>query len=89
MHYLETGELLALPTAEERIDMAARHLKMLTQYKGEVIGVREMRKHIGWYIKGLPRSAETRVRVNSTTGYENMQNLLQELKETLKEKQNV
>ena len=89
VHYLETGELLALPTAEERIDMAARHLKMLTQYKGEVIGVREMRKHIGWYIKGLPRSAETRVRVNSTTGYENMQNLLQELKETLKEKQNV
>ena len=83
-HYLETGELMPPPTPVERIDMAARHLKMLVEYKGEHIGVREMRKHIGWYIKGLPHSAETRVRVNSTVGHENMALLLEEIKGFLK-----
>ena len=82
-HYLETGELLPLPTNEERIDMALRHLKMLVDYKGENVGVREMRKHIGWYIKGLPHSAEMRVKVNSTSGYENMAELLRYMKEKL------
>ena len=78
VHYLQTGELLHEPTFEERIAMAKRHLEMIVEYKGENIGVREMRKHIGWYIKGLPHSAEMRVKVNSTTGAENMSRLLDE-----------
>lgn len=79
VHYLETGELLPEPTPHERIDMARRHLRMLVGYKGENIGVREMRKHIGWYLKGLPHSAEMRVKVNSTSGLENMESLLDEI----------
>ncbi|MBQ9604480.1 MAG: tRNA dihydrouridine synthase DusB [Firmicutes bacterium] len=84
VHYLETGELLPEPTYEQRISMARRHLKMLVEYKGENIGVCEMRKHIGWYLKGLPHSAEMRVKVNSTKGLENMDKLLAELGEMLK-----
>ena len=63
-HYLQTGELLPGPSIAERIDMALRHLEMLTAYKGEHIGIREMRSHAAWYTKGLPHSAELRLRFN-------------------------
>ena len=46
LHYLQTGELLPEPTAEERVEKALRHAQMLIDYKGEYIGVREMRKHM-------------------------------------------
>lgn len=84
IHYLEKGELLPEPTWEERLDMAVRHLKMLVEYKGEVIGVREMRKHLGWYIKGLPHSAEMRVLINSTSGLEPMEQVINNMKERIK-----
>lgn len=84
IHYLETGELLPEPTWEDRLDMAVRHLKMLVEYKGEVVGVREMRKHLGWYIKGLPHSAEMRVLINSTSGLEPMEQVICNMKKKLK-----
>ncbi len=85
VHYLRTGELLPEPTWEERLDMAERHTNMLVEYKGEVIGIREMRKHLGWYIKGLPHSAEMRVKINATTGRENMINVIKEMREKIGE----
>lgn len=66
VHYLETGELLPLPTAGERIKVALRHLELLAQSKGEYIGTREMRKHAAWYTKGLPESAQLRRIINTT-----------------------
>lgn len=64
LHYLHTGELLPEPTAEERVEKALRHAEMLIAYKGEYIGVREMRKHMAWYMKGLPGAAELRGKLN-------------------------
>lgn len=64
LHYLYTGELLPEPTAEERVEKALRHAEMLIDYKGEYIGVREMRKHMAWYMKGLPGAAELRGKLN-------------------------
>ena len=64
LHYLHTGELLPEPTAEERVEKALRHAEMLIDYKGEYIGVREMRKHMAWYMKGLPGAAELRGKLN-------------------------
>jgi len=52
VHYLKTGEILPDPDIEEKKKMMLRHLDMLVEYKGEYTGVREMRKHISWYIKG-------------------------------------
>lgn len=62
--YLATGEMIPLPTAEERITMMLRHLDMLVAYKGEHLGIREMRRHGAWYTKGLHHSAELRLRFN-------------------------
>ncbi len=46
--YLETGELEEKPPLEEIVPMILRHAKMLTEYKGELMGMREMRKHVAW-----------------------------------------
>lgn len=69
-HYLATGELLPPPTLSERIDMLLRHLDMLVDHKGEYIGIREMRSHAAWYTKGLPKSAELRLKFNQAASKE-------------------
>ena len=58
------GERIALPTLAEKTDMICRHLKDLLDEKGEYAAVREMRKHIAWYLKGVPNSAEIRRKAN-------------------------
>lgn len=78
LHYLQTGELLPEPTAEERVEKALRHAGMLMDYKGEYIGIREMRKHMAWYMKGLPGAAELRGRLNSTVTLVEMEALLRD-----------
>ena len=79
IHYLNTGEILSEPTFKERIEMALFHLKKMVELKGEIVGVREMRKHIGWYIKGLPKSAEMRVIINKISEYNEMKNILENI----------
>ncbi len=77
LQYLKTGELLPEPTAEERVEQALRHAKMLIDYKGEYVGIREMRKHMGWYMKGLPGAAELRGKLNYTESLHEMAGLLE------------
>lgn len=76
LHYLKTGELLPEPTAEERVEKALRHSQMLIDYKGEYIGIREMRKHMAWYMKGLPGAAELRGKLNYAETMVEMEALL-------------
>lgn len=76
LHYLDTGELLPEPTAAERVEKALRHAEMLIAYKGAYIGIREMRKHMAWYMKGLPGAAELRGKLNGTENLEEMEALL-------------
>ncbi|MBM6829556.1 tRNA dihydrouridine synthase DusB [Anaerotignum lactatifermentans] len=76
LHYLRTGELLPEPTAQERVEMALRHARMLIDYKGDYIGVREMRKHMAWYMKGLPGASVLRGSMNQMESYEEMERLL-------------
>ncbi|MEG6617219.1 tRNA dihydrouridine synthase DusB [Peptococcaceae bacterium 1198_IL3148] len=64
IHYLDTGELLPEPTAEERIKTAIRHLEMIVADKGECKGVAEMRKHAAWYTKGFRGAAGLRQKIN-------------------------
>lgn len=62
--YLETGVVPPPPTLEERQTVMLRHLNDMVTVLGENIGVREMRKHLCWYTKGLPGGAEFRTRIN-------------------------
>ena len=78
LHYLKTGELLPEPTAQERVEKALRHAQMLIAYKGEYVGIREMRKHMAWYMKGLPGAAELRGKLNYAETMAEMEALLNE-----------
>ncbi len=51
-------------TNKEKIDTILEHIKLAVQIKGENIGIKEMRKHLSAYIKGLPKSAEAREKIN-------------------------
>lgn len=78
LHYLKTGELLPEPTAQERVEKALCHAEMLIAYKGEYVGIREMRKHMAWYMKGLPGAAELRGKLNYAETMAEMKALLHE-----------
>lgn len=64
---LVSGEEMTQPTLAERIDVIKRHYDMLLHWKPEHIAVREMRKHIAWYIHGLRGAAQMRVKINTLT----------------------
>jgi tRNA-dihydrouridine synthase B len=62
---LKEGKNISPPNYEDRINMALNHLELLIKLKGEKIAIREMRKHIAWYVKGMPNSANLRNKLNS------------------------
>jgi tRNA-dihydrouridine synthase B len=53
-HFFATGELLPPPTVEERVEAARQHLRHSIDWKGEKLGVLEMRRHYGNYFRGFP-----------------------------------
>ena len=72
----ERGETLAPPSAHERLETGLRHLEMVREAFGADVAAREMRKHVAWYIKGLPHSARVREQVNRTRTADEMAELL-------------
>lgn len=76
LHYFETGEHLAKPTLEEVTQMILRHARMMLEFKGEYIGIREIRKHAAWYTAGYPNSARLRVAINNVESFEALEELL-------------
>jgi len=64
MHWLDTGEVLADPTIGAQYAVIVEHYDDMLSHYGPVTGVNMARKHLGWYTKGLPGSAEFRNRVN-------------------------
>ena len=63
-HYMKTGQLLDPPSKDEKIDIAIKHMGLAIKEHGEYVAVREMRKHIGWYLKGMKHSARFRDQIN-------------------------
>ena len=73
LEYLETGKEAQKPDNEEKKALILRHAALQQEYKGEYTAVREMRKHLAWYIVGMPHSAHFRGLINSM---ETMEELL-------------
>ena len=67
------------PDKEAIRNMILRHSKLQIQYRGEFAGMREMRKHVAWYTKGLTGAADLRRRVNETVTLDELMMLLEEL----------
>lgn len=64
MHWLETGQRRADPSLDEQYALIVSHYRAMLDHYGEATGVNMARKHLGWYTKGLPGSAEFRNAVN-------------------------
>lgn len=78
-HYMKTGELLPKPDKEQVKSMILRHAALQLKYKGEYIGIREMRKHFAWYTAGYPNSAALRNRINYIETFEELEKMVQEM----------
>lgn len=62
-HFFETGEHLKPITIQERVEAARRHLQMAIDWKGEILGVFETRRHYTNYFKGIPHFKEYRMKM--------------------------
>ena len=77
--YEETGVVLPRPGKEELKEMMLRHARLQLEYKGEYSGIREMRKHVAWYTKGIPGAARLREKINAVESLGELENLLTSL----------
>jgi nifR3 family TIM-barrel protein len=63
LHYIYHGDLLPWPTDDEKYRVIHEHYQMIIKLKGEGTAVKEMRKHLAWYLKGMPGAARLRAEV--------------------------
>lgn len=79
---IDRGETVGPPRAAERIEMAREHARALVAFSGER-GVARMRKHVAWYVHGMPDASVVRERVNRCRTAEELDALLVEYLEHL------
>ncbi len=84
-HYFATGELMPPPTIEERVDAVKKHLLYGIEWKGERVGILEMRKHYTNYFKGLKNIKYYRMKLVTELKIDNILNILDEINENYKE----
>lgn len=77
LEYLRTGDYQPEPEMEQRKKIILHHAQLICADKGEYVAMKELRKHIAWYYKGLPHAARMRDRINSVSTMEDLQELLQ------------
>lgn len=80
-HYFKTGEHLPAPTISDRVSVCRMHLDKSLQWKGEKLGIIEMRRHYANYFKGLPNFKEYRMRMVTTDSYQEITDILGEVLE--------
>ncbi len=78
-HYFQTGEVLAPPTIQQRVEVIRQHLYKSAEWKGEVLGVLEMRRHYTNYLKGFPNIKEFRQKLVNLSSLSLINEVLDEL----------
>ncbi len=87
--YLKTGMKPNKPSVHEAVDMMLRHARLSVEYKGEYIGIRQMRKHVAWYAAGYPLAARLRKHVNEIESYGELEELLLQYLYSISDRANV
>ena len=78
VEYDRTGVLTGRPSKEQIKETMLRHARLQIEFKGDYLGIREMRKHVAWYTKGMKGSAKLRDEINKVESYEELKQLLDE-----------
>ena len=77
------GKEYQKPSSHELLGLAREHIALLCEDKGESIGVREARKHLAWYVKGIRGAASFRQAVNSTWTLPSLLALIDQLEDSI------
>lgn len=85
-HYFKTGEILDAPTVQDRVDVCKQHLIKSVEWKGDWVGIVEMRRHYSQYFKGLDHFKEYRTRLVMA---DNKDAILQTLEEVVERYSNI
>lgn len=78
-HYLETGEIIPQPSLKERIEILKKHLFLETQLRGELNGIKFIRKFYPYYIKAIKGAPELRGKIMTEENYQNILNILNQI----------
>jgi len=84
-HFMATGEHLDKPTLTERVAVAKKHLEFSVEWKGELKGIFEMRRHYTNYFKGIPDFKPYRTRLVESASFEELKSILDEIPEVFQE----
>lgn len=77
---LENGKITTLPTVDDKIEMALKHIKYLIEDTGTRRAATEIRKHICWYLKGIRNGAQIKNEVNKTVSAEEVVEILERVR---------
>ncbi len=88
INQLLDGREAEVPSPQEILETGIRHMNMVCDIKGERIGVREMRKQLAWYIKGMRNSNEIKNRINTMVDKMEIEMLLRDYMEHLLQEHN-
>jgi len=80
-HFINTGEHLAPPTVNDRVEAAIQHLEMSVEWKGEILGIAEMKRHYTNYFKGIAHFKKTRMKLLTSFDLNEIRETLDEIKE--------
>ena len=78
-HFIKTGEILAAPTIQQRVQVIKTHLHRSVQWKGTLLGVLEMRRHYTNYLKGFPHIKDFRNQLVTLKSLEEIEDVLQQI----------
>ena len=83
-HYQQTGQHLAKPTLDQRVEVARRHLEMSVKWKGEKLAIVEMKRHYSNYFRGIPHFKAYRSKLVTTFDLNEVYDTLDEVAEKFK-----
>jgi len=81
-HFMATGEHLPKPTIQNRVEVCRTHLQKSVEWKGEKVGVVEMRNHYANYFRGIPNFKETRTKLVTLPNYSDLLEVLEMVEHT-------
>ena len=83
IEYLKDGIIIDKPSNEEKLQTILKHIDLATQNKPEIVAVKELRKHLSWYVKNLKEASKLRVEINKIESKKELEKVLIEYFEML------
>ena len=78
-HYVKTGMHLQVPTIAQRVEIAKEHLEMSIKWKGEILGINEMKRHYSNYFKGIPHFKDYRTKLVTSMNLDEIMDTFEEI----------